>query len=208
MNKKNTIIAICGIYAFLMIIPVFYYISFTRGSMPGDPIQHLVPDEDHIIGVALITDEESQKELLSYTENGICEFYTDEVSSLATLADWLEIRGNIYAFISDGARHNPNMYILCNGSDEMEDYQKDYISDMIVCKRSVTDNGTEKEIRIFPDKQGHIWLICTRKDEPGSYYLRDQYVVFTGTNTWKKEETAYAEYSGRTYEHHISVAVE
>ena len=208
MNKKNTIIAICGIYAFLMIIAVFYYISFTRSPMPGDPIQHLVPDEDHIIGVALITDEESQKELLSYTENGICEFYTDEINSLATLADWLEIRGNIYAVISDGARHNPNMYILCNGSDEMEDYQKDYISDMIVCKRSVTDNGTEKEIRIFPDKQGHIWLICTRKDEPGSYYLKDQDVIFTGTNTWKKEETAYAEYNGRTYEHHVVVAVE
>ncbi|MBQ1911282.1 MAG: hypothetical protein II174_07150 [Erysipelotrichaceae bacterium] len=176
--------------------------------MPGDPIQHLVPDEDHIIGVALITDEESQKELLSYTENGICEFYTDEVNSLATLADWLEIRGNIYAVISDGARHNPNMYILCNGSDEMEDYQKDYISDMIVCKRSVTDNGTEKEIRIFPDKEGHIWLICTRKDEPGSYYLRDQDVIFTGTNAWRTEETAYAEYNGRTYEHHVVVAVE
>ena len=208
MNKKNTIIAICGIYAFLMIIPVFYFVGLKTGSMPGDPIQHLVPDEDHIIGVALITDEESQKELLSYTENGICEFYTDEVNSLATLADWLEIRGNIYAFISDGARHNPNMYILCNGSDEMEDYQKDYISDMIVCKRSVTDNGTEKEIRIFPDKQGHIWLICTRKDEPGSYYLRDQDVIFTGTNAWRTEETAYAEYSGRTYEHHVVVAVE
>ena len=73
-----------------------------KKEMPGDPIQRLVPDEDHIIGVALITDEESQKELLSYTENGICEFYTDEVNSLATLADWLEKEGNIYAFISDG----------------------------------------------------------------------------------------------------------
>ena len=208
MNRKKTVKAICGIYAFLMIIAVFYYISFTRSPMPGDPIQRLVPDEDHIIGVALITDEECQKELLSYTKDRICEFYTDEVNSLATLADWLEIRGNIYAVISDGARHNPNMYILCNGSDEMEDYQKDYISDMIVCKRSVTDNGTEKEIRIFPDKQGHIWLICTKKDEPGSYYLRDQRLVKTDLNAWRIGSTAYAEYNGRTYEHHVVVAVE
>ena len=208
MNRKNVVKTICGTLLFLLVLPLFYYVGKLNDKMPGDPIQRLVPDEDHIIGVALITVEESQKELLSYTENGICEFYTDEVNSLATLADWLEIRGNIYAVISDGARHNPNMYILCNGSDEMEDYQKDYISDMIVCKRSVTDNGTEKEIRIFPDKQGHIWLICTRKDEPGSYYLRDQDVIFTGTNAWRKEETAYAEYNGRTYEHHVVVAVE
>ena len=207
MNKKNTIIAICGIYAFLMIIPVFYFVGLKTGSMPGDPIQHLVPDEDHIIGVALITDEESQKELLSYTENGICEFYTDEVNSLATLADWLEIRGNIYAVISDGDRHNPNMYILCNGSDEMEDYRNDFISDMIVCKRSVNEKGTEKEIVIHYD-QGHIWLICTKKDEPGSYYLRDQDIIKTDLNAWRIGSTAYAEYNGRTYEHHVVVAVE
>ena len=175
--------------------------------MPGDPIQHLVPDEDHIIGVALITDEECQKELLSYTKDRICEFYTDEVNSLATLADWLEIRGNIYAVISDGDRHNPNMYILCNGSDEMEDYRNDFVSDMIVCKRSVNEKGTEKEIVIHYD-QGHGWWIYTRKDEPGSYYLRNQDVIFTGTNAWRTEETAYAEYNGRTYEHHVVVAVE
>jgi predicted house-cleaning noncanonical NTP pyrophosphatase (MazG superfamily) len=172
-----------------------------------DPIQHLVPDEDHIIGVALITDEESQKELLSYKKNGICEFYTDEVNSLATLADWLEIRGNIYAIISDGDRHNPNMYILCNGSDEMKDYRNDFVSDRIVCKRSVNEKGTEKEIVIHYD-QGHIWLICTRKDEPGSYYLRDQRLVKTDLNAWRIGSTAYAEYNGRTYEHHVVVAVE
>jgi len=207
MNKKNTIIAICGIYAFLMIIPVFYFVGLKTGFMPGDPIQHLVPDEDHILGVALITDEESQKELLSYKKNGICEFYTDEVNSLATLADWLEKRGNIYAIISDGDRHNPNMYILCNGSDEMEDYQKDFVSDRIVCKRSVNEKGTEKEIVIHYD-QGHIWLIYTRKDEPGSYYLRDQRLVKTDLNAWRIGSTAYAEYNGRTYEHHVVVAVE
>ena len=207
MNRKNVVKTICGALLFLLVLPLFYYVGKLNDKMPGDPIQRLVPDEDHIIGVALITDEESQKELLSYTENGICEFYTDEVNSLATLADWLEIRGNIYAVISDGARHNPNMYILCNGSDEMEDYQKDFISDMIVCKRSVNEKGTEKEIVIHYD-QGHIWLICTKKDEPGSYYLRDQDVIFTGTNAWRTEETAYAEYNGRTYEHHVVVAVE
>lgn len=207
MNRKNVVKTICGALLFLLVLPLFYYVGKLNDKMPGDPIQRLVPDEDHIIGVALITDEESQKELLSYTENGICEFYTDEVNSLATLADWLEIRGNIYAVISDGARHNPNMYILCNGSDEMKDYRNDFVSDMIVCKRSVNEKGTEKEIVIHYD-QGHIWLICTRKDEPGSYYLRDQDVIFTGTNAWRTEETAYAEYNGRTYEHHVVVAVE
>ena len=207
MNRKNVVKTICGALLFLLVLPLFYYVGKLNDKMPGDPIQRLVPDEDHIIGVALITDEESQKELLSYTENGICEFYTDEVNSLATLADWLEIRGNIYAVISDGARHNPNMYILCNGSDEMEDYQKDFVSDRIVCKRSVNEKGTEKEIVIHYD-QGHIWLICTRKDEPGSYYLRDQDVIKTDLNAWRTEETAYAEYNGRTYEHHAVVAVE
>ena len=207
MNRKNVVKTICGALLFLLVLPLFYYVGKLNDKMPGDPIQHLVPDEDHIIGVALITDEESQKELLSYTENGICEFYTDEVNSLATLADWLEIRGNIYAVISDGARHNPNMYILCNGSDEMEDYQKDYISDMIVCKRSVNEKGTEKEIVIHYD-QGHIWLICTKKDEPGSYYLRDQDIIKTDLNAWRIGSTAYAEYNGRTYEHHVVVAVE
>ena len=207
MNRKNVVKTICGALLFLLVLPLFYYVGKLNDKMPGDPIQHLVPDEDHIIGVALITDEECQKELLSYTKDRICEFYTDEVNSLATLADWLEIRGNIYAVISDGDRHNPNMYILCNGSDEMEDYRNDFISDMIVCKRSVNEKGTEKEIVIHYD-QGHIWLIYTRKDEPGSYYLRDQYVIFTGTNAWRTEETAYAEYNGRTYEHHVVVAVE
>ena len=207
MNRKNVVKTICGALLFLLVLPLFYYVGKLNDKMPGDPIQRLVPDEDHIIGVALITDEESQKELLSYTENGICEFYTDEVNSLATLADWLEIRGNIYAVISDGDRHNPNMYILCNGSDEMKDYRNDFVSDMIVCKRSVNEKGTEKEIVIHYD-QGHIWLIYTRKDEPGSYYLRDQDVIFTGTNAWRTEETAYAEYNGRTYEHHVVVAVE
>ena len=207
MNRKNVVKTICGALLFLLVLPLFYYVGKLNDKMPGDPIQRLVPDEDHIIGVALITDEESQKELLSYTENGICEFYTDEVNSLATLADWLEIRGNIYAVISDGDRHNPNMYILCNGSDEMEDYQKDYISDMIVCKRSVNEKGTEKEIVIHYD-QGHIWLICTKKDEPGSYYLRDQDIIKTDLNAWRIGSTAYAEYNGRTYEHHVVVAVE
>ena len=207
MNRKNVVKTICGALLFLLVLPLFYYVGKLNDKMPGDPIQHLVPDEDHIIGVALITDEECQKELLSYTENGICEFYTDEVNSLATLANWLDRRGNIYAIISDGARHNPNMYILCNGSDEMKDYRNDFISDMIVCKRSVNEKGTEKEIVIHYD-QGHIWLIYTRKDEPGSYYLKDQDVIFTGTNAWRTEETAYAEYNGRTYEHHISVTVE
>ena len=207
MNRKNVVKTICGALLFLLVLPLFYYVGKLNDKMPGDPIQHLVPDEDHIIGVALITDEESQKELLSYKKNGICEFYTDEVNSLATLADWLEIRGNIYAVISDGDRHNPNMYILCNGSDEMEDYQKDFISDMIVCKRSVNEKGTEKEIVIHYD-QGHIWLIYTRKDEPGSYYLRDQRLVKTDLNAWRIGSTAYAEYNGRTYEHHVVVAVE
>ena len=207
MNRKNVVKTICGALLFLLVLPLFYYVGKLNDKMPGDPIQRLVPDEDHIIGVALITDEESQKELLSYTENGICEFYTDEVNSLATLADWLEIRGNIYAVISDGDRHNPNMYILCNGSDEMEDYRNDFISDMIVCKRSVNEKGTEKEIVIHYD-QGHIWLICTKKDEPGSYYLRDQDIIKTDLNAWRIGSTAYAEYNGRTYEHHVVVAVE
>ena len=207
MNRKNVVKTICGALLFLLVLPLFYYVGKLNDKMPGDPIQRLVPDEDHIIGVALITDEESQKELLSYKKNGICEFYTDEVNSLATLADWLEIRGNIYAIISDGARHNPNMYILCNGSDEMKDYRNDFVSDMIVCKRSVNEKGTEKEIVIHYD-QGHGWLIYTRKDEPGSYYLRDQRFVKTDLNAWRTEETAYAEYNGRTYEHHVVVAVE
>ena len=207
MNRKNVVKTICGALLFLLVLPLFYYVGKLNDKMPGDPIQRLVPDEDHIIGVALITDEESQKELLSYTENGICEFYTDEVNSLATLADWLEIRGNIYAVISDGARHNPNMYILCNGSDEMKDYRNDFVSDMIVCKRSVNEKGTEKEIVIHYD-QGHIWLICTKKDEPGSYYLRDQDIIKTDLNAWRIGSTAYAEYNGRTYEHHVVVAVE
>ena len=207
MNRKNVVKTICGALLFLLVLPLFYYVGKLNDKMPGDPIQHLVPDEDHIIGVALITDEESQKELLSYKKNGICEFYTDEVNSLATLADWLEIRGNIYAVISDGDRHNPNMYILCNGSDEMEDYRNDFISDMIVCKRSVNEKGTEKEIVIHYD-QGHIWLICTKKDEPGSYYLRDQDIIKTDLNAWRIGSTAYAEYNGRTYEHHVVVAVE
>ena len=207
MNRKNVVKTICGALLFLLVLLLFYYVGKLNDKMPGDPIQHLVPDEDHIIGVALITDEECQKELLSYTKDRICEFYTDEVNSLATLADWLEIRGNIYAVISDGDRHNPNMYILCNGSDEMKDYRNDFVSDMIVCKRSVNEKGTEKEIVIHYD-QGHIWLICTKKDEPGSYYLRNQDVIFTGTNAWRTEETAYAEYNGRTYEHHVVVAVE
>ncbi len=208
MNRKNVVKTICGALLFLLVLPLFYYVGKLNDKMPGDPIQRLVPDEDHIIGVALITDEESQKELLSYTENGICEFYTDEVNSLATLADWLEIRGNIYAVISDGARHNPNMYILCNGSDEMEDYQKDFISDMIVCKRSVNEKGTEKEIVIHCD-QGHGWWIYTRKDEPGSYYLReDRGFVKTDLNAWRIDSTAYAEYNGRTYEHHVVITVE
>ena len=207
MNRKNVVKTICGALLFLLVLPLFYYVGKLNDKMPGDPIQRLVPDEDHIIGVALITDEESQKELLLYTENGICEFYTDEVNSLATLADWLEIRGNIYAVISDGDRHNPNMYILCNGSDEMEDYRNDFISDMIVCKRSVNEKGTEKEIVIHYD-QGHIWLICTKKDEPGSYYLRDQDIIKTDLNAWRIGSTAYAEYNGRTYEHHVVVAVE
>ena len=207
MNRKNVVKTICGALLFLLVLPLFYYVGKLNDKMPGDPIQRLVPDEDHIIGVALITDEECQKELLSYTKDRICEFYTDEVNSLATLADWLEIRGNIYAIISDGARHNPNMYILCNGSDEMEDYRNDFISDMIVCKRSVNEKGTEKEIVIHYD-QGHIWLICTKKDEPGSYYLRDQDIIKTDLNAWRIGSTAYAEYNGRTYEHHVVVAVE
>ena len=207
MNRKNVVKTICGALLFLLVLPLFYYVGKLNDKMPGDPIQRLVPDEDHIIGVALITDEECQKELLSYTKDRICEFYTDEVNSLATLANWLDRRGNIYAIISDGARHNPNMYILCNGSDEMKDYRNDFVSDMIVCKRSVNEKGTEKEIVIHYD-QGHIWLIFIRKDEPGSYYLKDQDVIFTGTNAWRTEETAYAEYNGRTYEHHISVTVE
>ena len=207
MNRKNVVKTICGALLFLLVLPLFCYVGKLNDKMPGDPIQHLVPDEDHIIGVALITDEESQKELLSYTENGICEFYTDEVNSLATLANWLDRRGNIYAIISDGARHNPNMYILCNGSDEMKDYRNDFVSDMIVCKRSVNEKGTEKEIVIHYD-QGHIWLICTKKDEPGSYYLRDQDIIKTDLNAWRIGSTAYAEYNGRTYEHHVVVAVE
>ena len=207
MNRKNVVKTICGALLFLLVLPLFYYVGKLNDKMPGDPIQHLVPDEDHIIGVALITDEESQKELLSYKKNGICEFYTDEVNSLATLADWLEIRGNIYAVISDGDRHNPNMYILCNGSDEMKDYRNDFVSDRIVCKRSVNEKGTEKEIVIHYD-QGHIWLICTKKDEPGSYYLRDQDIIKTDLNAWRIGSTAYAEYNGRTYEHHVVVAVE
>ncbi len=207
MNRKNVVKTICGALLFLLVLPLFYYVGKLNDKMPGDPIQRLVPDEDHIIGVALITDEECQKELLSYTKDRICEFYTDEVNSLATLADWLEIRGNIYAVISDGDRHNPNMYILCNGSDEMEDYRNDFISDMIVCKRSVNEKGTEKEIVIHYD-QGHIWLICTKKDEPGSYYLRDQDIIKTDLNAWRIGSTAYAEYNGRTYEHHVVVAVE
>ena len=89
MNRKNVVKTICGALLFLLVLPLFYYVGKLNDRMPGDPIQHLVPDEDHIIGVALITDEESQKELLSYTENGICEFYTDEVNSLATLANCL-----------------------------------------------------------------------------------------------------------------------
>ena len=202
MNRKNVVKTICGALLFLLVLPLFYYVGKLNDKMPGDPIQHLVPDEDHIIGVALITDEECQKELLSYTENRICEFYTDEVNSLATLANWLDRRGNIYAIISDGARHNPNMYILCNGSDEMKDYRNDFVSDMIVCKRSVNEKGTEKEIVIHYD-QGHIWLIYTRKDEPGSYYLRDQRLVKTDLNAWRIGSTAYAEYNGRTYEHHV-----
>ena len=56
--------------------------------------------------------------------------------------------------------------------------------------------------------QGHIWLIYTRKDEPGSYYLRDQRLVKTDLNAWRIGSTAYAEYNGRTYEHHVVVAVE
>ena len=207
MNRKNVVKTICGALLFLLVLPLFYYVGKMNDKMPGDPIQHLVPDEDHILGVTLITDEECQKELLSYTKDRICEFYTDEVNSLATLADWLEIRGNIYAVISDGDRHNPNMYILCNGSDEMEDYRNDFISDMIVCKRSVNEKGTEKEIVIHYD-QGHIWLICTKKDEPGSYYLRDQDIIKTDLNAWRIGSTAYAEYNGRTYEHHVVVAVE
>ena len=207
MNRKNVVKTICGALLFLLVLPLFYYVGKLNDKMPGDPIQRLVPDEDHIIGVALITDEECQKELLSYTKDRICEFYTDEVNSLATLADWLEKRGNIYAIISDGDRHNPNMYILCNGSDEMEDYRNDFISDMIVCKRSVNEKGTEKEIVIHYD-QGHIWLICTKKDEPGSYYLRDQDIIKTDLNAWRIGSTAYAEYNGRTYEHHVVVAVE
>ena len=207
MNRKNVVKTICGALLFLLVLPLFYYVGKLNDKMPGDPIQRLVPDEDHIIGVALITDEECQKELLSYTKDRICEFYTDEVNSPATLADWLEIRGNIYAVISDGDRHNPNMYILCNGSDEMEDYRNDFISDMIVCKRSVNEKGTEKEIVIHYD-QGHIWLICTKKDEPGSYYLRDQDIIKTDLNAWRIGSTAYAEYNGRTYEHHVVVAVE
>ena len=207
MNRKNVVKTICGALLFLLVLPLFYYVGKLNDKMPGDPIQRLVPDEDHIIGVALITDEECQKELLSYTKDRICEFYTDEVNSLATLADWLEIRGNIYAIISDGARHNPNMYILCNGSDEMEDYRNDFVSDMIVCKRSVNEKGTEKEIVIHYD-QGHIWLICTKKDEPGSYYLRDQDIIKTDLNAWRIGSTAYAEYNGRTYEHHVVVTVE
>ena len=207
MNRKNVVKTICGALLFLLVLPLFYYVGKLNDKMPGDPIQHLVPDEDHIIGVALITDEECQKELLSYTKDRICEFYTDEVNSLATLADWLDRRGNIYAIISDGDRHNPNMYILCNGSDEMEDYRNDFISDMIVCKRSVNEKGTEKEIVIHYD-QGHIWLICTKKDEPGSYYLRDQDIIKTDLNAWRIGSTAYAEYNGRTYEHHVVVAVE
>ena len=207
MNRKNVVKTICGALLFLLVLPLFYYVGKLNDKMPGDPIQRLVPDEDHIIGVALITDEECQKELLSYTKDRICEFYTDEVNSLATLADWLDRRGNIYAIISDGDRHNPNMYILCNGSDEMEDYRNDFISDMIVCKRSVNEKGTEKEIVIHYD-QGHIWLICTKKDEPGSYYLRDQDIIKTDLNAWRIGSTAYAEYNGRTYEHHVVVAVE
>ena len=207
MNRKNVVKTICGALLFLLVLPLFYYVGKLNDKMPGDPIQRLVPDEDHIIGVALITDEESQKELLSYTENGICEFYTDEVNSLATLADWLDRRGNIYAIISDGDRHNPNMYILCNGSDEMKDYRNDFVSDRIVCKRSVNEKGTEKEIVIHYD-QGHIWLIFIRKDEPGSYYLRDQDIIKTDLNAWRIGSTAYAEYNGRTYEHHVVVAVE
>ena len=197
MNRKNVVKTICGALLFLLVLPLFYYVGKLNDKMPGDPIQRLVPD----------TDEECQKELLSYTENRICEFYTDEVNSLATLADWLDRRGNIYAIISDGARHNPNMYILCNGSDEMKDYRNDFVSDMIVCKRSVNEKGTEKEIVIHYD-QGHIWLICTKKDEPGSYYLRDQRLVKTDLNAWRIGSTAYAEYNGRTYEHHVVVAVE
>ena len=207
MNRKNVVKTICGALLFLLVLPLFYYVGKLNDKMPGDPIQRLVPDEDHIIGVALITDEECQKELLSYTKDRICEFYTDEVNSLATLANWLEKRGNIYAIISDGDRHNPNMYILCNGSDEMKDYRNDFVSDRIVCKRSVNEKGTEKEIVIHYD-QGHIWLIYTRKDEPGSYYLRDQRLVKTDLNAWRIGSTAYAEYNGRTYEHHVVVTVE
>ena len=65
----------------------------------------------------------------------------------------------------------------------------------LVCKRSVSETGTKKEIAIHYD-QGHEWLICTRKDEPGSYYLTDQDFIKTDLNVWRKEEKAYAEYNG------------
>lgn len=207
MNKKNVAKAICAALIFLMMLPLFYYIGRLNQKMPGDPIQKLVPDEDHIIGVVLITNDECQEELLSYTENRICEFHTDEVNSIATLSEWLHRKDNIYAIISDGGRHNPNMYVLCNGSETMEDYKQDFVSDTIICKRAANENGTEKEIEIHPVQEGHIWLVYTRKDEPGSYYLYDQQLIYTETNSWKTEQTYYGKYRNKTYEHHISIVV-
>ena len=207
MNKKNVTIAICGLLAFLMLLPLFYYVGMMNNKQPSDPIQGLVPDEDHILGVVLITNEECQEELLSCTKERVCEFYKDEINSIASLAKWLDENDNTYALISDGDRHNPNMYILCNGSEAMEDYKQDFISDEIVCKRSKTDTGTEKQIILHPEKEGHIWLLYTRKGEPGSYYLYDQQVLYTGDDKWQIEQTTYGEYGYRTYEHHVSIVI-
>ena len=173
-------------------------------TKPGYPKESLYPNEDHVIGFALIMDDDSQKELLSYTKDGICEYRTDNINSLYTLSEWFVSNENQYAIISDGSLYNPNMYILANGIDPgFEDYE----TEDIVCRREKTDEGTNKQIVFRTDKHGYIWLIYMKAEGGGSYYLKDTRIYFDGSDKYELDETYHAGCLDKQYSHHIGIEI-
>ena len=206
-NKRNIII-VSGIFLFV-VLALILFISESR--IPGrsrHKNEEYFADIDHVIGVAMITSEDLDSELRSYISDGICEYRTDRVNSVATLAQYLEEKDNVFAIIADGTPYNPNMYVLCNGWGQMEDPKGDFVSDEIVCTRIKNNDGTDKKIEISTDKHGYLWLIYTKKEGGGSYYLKDTGFFFDGAKEYELKETYPAKTTfQKTYSHHIEVRI-
>jgi len=172
-------------------------------SEPGDPIQSLVPEEDHVIGIALIENRETQELLLNNTADDICE-YQSKIDTISSFEKWLYNNGNQYAIINDGNGHNPNMYVSCN---ETHSSLKDYDHNGFTCIRSKDDDGTNKEIKILTGKECDLWLIYTKKDSPGSYYLKKDKKLSTDSGSYTFEQCYSAKISAKEYRHSIIITV-